>query len=283
MKNKSRFLLLLLFCVAASLTWYWLKPTRVMGQARLSRMEAEQISSRNPLTSKVVTYEERLRKVGEVKTVISQRGVAAWRSDGSTADLQRFHSMDNRYLYSIRDIRLFPNSEVSVRDEARLYSNRESQVLAPEKNVARLNPEVSCVANFLGDTQFVKSGEQDSAFGYRVVRLSPINEHGPGRNEYLLAPSLGCLQLRRFTEFLGTDGKVSDTSEWVATKIDLVEPDSSLFTIPKDFRFALPSVALQSDMGRLGMKIPETEMRPIRLNDGPYNGSPPKIDMLLAK
>lgn len=282
-KDKLRLPFLLLCCVAASLAWYWLKPARVMGQARLSRIEAERLSSRNPLAPKVVTYEERLRKVGVSNTVVSQRGVAAWRSDGSTSDLQRFHSMDNRYMYSVRDIRMFPNIEVSVRDEVGLYSNREAQVLTPGKNAERLNPEVSCVANFFGDTQFVKNGEQDSILGYRVVRLSPIGEKGSVRNEYLFASSLGCLKLRRFTEFLGNDGTVTDTSEWIATRVDLMEPDPTLFTIPKDFRFALPSEALKSDLGRLGIKIPEAEMHAIRLNDGPYNGPPPKIDPLLAK
>ncbi len=283
MKGRLRFPLVLLFCLAASLALYWLKPARVMGQGRLSRLEAEQIASRIPIAAKVVVYEERLQKAGVSGTVVSQRGIAAWRSDGSTADLQRFHSMDNRYLYSVRDIRLFPNVEASVRDEVALYSSRETQVLAPEKNGARLNPEVSCVANFFGDTQFVKNGEQESVLGYRVVRLRPVGERGTVRNEYLFAPTLGCLKLRRFTEFLGADGTVTDSSEWIATRIDLGEPDSTLFTMPKDFQFALPSEALQRDLGRLGIKIPETEMHAIRLNDGPFGGAPPKIDLLLAQ
>lgn len=281
--KRIRFPLLLLFALATSMAWYWFRPVAAQGSVRLTQQQAENLASAHPTNAVTITYEERLMKAGSSNVIVSQRGTRAWRADGSSVDLQNFHSMDNRYLYSVRDIRLTPNVEASVRDDIRLFSARGVTVLSPEKNAGRLNPDVSCVSNFFGDVGYEKSGADESFLGYPAVRLVPKGKRGDISHEILMVPSLGCLQVRRMTSFKSKEGSVSDTSEWIAIRIDLGEPAKELFSIPAIYRHVVPSEAIYAEWKRLGVTIPDSEMHAVRSNDGMYEGKLPDLSRLIEK
>jgi hypothetical protein len=195
-----------------------------------------------------VQFEERLRKVGDSRLWLAGKGEAAYRSDGSWAEVRESRSVEGRLMYTQRWITLKPGVSAHVYEDMRVYVPAHPM----RYNGERMDPASGCTQTRQGIVSYQRAGSA-TYLGYETLHLRQVGGSAQGpKSEVWQIPSLDCPQVRRYAEFRGKDGAVDNSSEWIATAILMEEPGDELFRIPADYQVQKPSEAMVMHVKRVG-------------------------------
>ncbi|MCS6951931.1 MAG: hypothetical protein RMK57_00730 [Bryobacterales bacterium] len=180
-----------------------------------------------PLT---VHYEEIVHKPGR-RPATTQEMILAIRSDGATARVQVFRALDGVSVIDRRRVIGFPNGDhVEVNDLLKLVVAVKTRLALPSE-FPTLTAASSCRTDLAGypaaPNEVLSGTEVVSGYKTSVFR----RETARARFTNWRAPDLGCVELRRLTEFKDRDGVISDTSDLRAVRIVRGEPDTQLFHV----------------------------------------------------
>lgn len=203
-----------------------------------------------PLT---ISWHELLNRPDQTRPVESTVTTLAIRSDGSTASSKVVSRLDGKsVLYRTREL-FFSNGDRAQIDDISQVITAVKTRLAFSPELPLLKREADCSIDEMGAPVSGTNVGTTTILGYRAVGFR--RDQPALRSTTWRAPDLGCIDLRRLAEFKDKNGNVTDTSDLVATRIVVGEPDSSYFVVPVHYEAVSFSGRVLREAGRTG-KLP---------------------------
>jgi hypothetical protein len=196
-----------------------------------------------------VRYAEILHKSGK-PDVVSSRTTLAIRSDGATAYHRVVFALDGKSeIWRTRQLDFANGDVVDVNDTFKIVTAFKTRSVF-SRNLPLMAPQAKCEQDIFGQPTHGKLVVEENLRGERVVKFNTGSGSRPIANWRSL--DLGCIDLRRFAEFTDSAGKITDSSELIATQIIRGEPAADLFAVPLEYEAVPPSEHYLRDVKRSG-------------------------------
>jgi hypothetical protein len=261
MMSKRFYFLLMIIAMFSLAVSFW-----------LSRRNTEAVTANNqsrPVPVYVANFEERVAQAGR-PAVLSRRILRAQRSDGTLVEVEDRLSLDGKYLYTTRNIYCSDGAFVYLRDAQRIGVALANAYRDQHTHSKRYDPARQCKVPYDDNANFQAASEMELVTSLRMRATRLENDSPTIHHRIWLAPSLGCLEVRRLAEFKGGDGSITDTSDYALVNLQMAEPPAALFEIPPDYESVNPTQFYERLMTMLGTSLDDNTRKALSIADAEY-------------
>ena len=246
---------------------FWYRGRVVRAQTRLA---TDLVAALPPIVPATVSFQEILRSSGKPDLLSTERQYGV-RTDGSEAQINQQHTNAGNVYLTHWKIALSDGTKAQGDDVTNTMTAVKLPPASPLQRASeRWDPNSECAAQANGRPPVAVPAGHETLLGIDAVRMV-LSDSGTVRITVWRAPGLNCLELRRLAEFKNPDGSTRDTSDLIATKIGLGEPDGALFLLPKGIENVSYSERHKRMAAAAGSQLNAAELQAVQRQDGVFN------------
>lgn len=194
--------------------------------------------------------------------------------DGSEGTFEDQYTHEGKLYFSHSHFKLKGGISADIDNTLKIftaYRMPEPDFEDRRRQLAKWDPASRCTVTFDQQNRRADPSSASQILGYEALVFP--TETKDTRITHWVAPSLGCLVLRRYAEFAGPAGDWKESSDLIATEIRLEAPAKSLLAMPTGFTPATPSETYRREAQYWGKTPSAEELHQFEKFDAQYRAN----------